>query len=231
MLQGSSGLKTRKGQLLGACLEDTVMAKLHGLTMGLDVNQQFTWESNLPASTGHGAGNRADSAAYLIVMAGNADPMLGYLTTSFREHPRLRRSARKQISTPMQTRFEELGVMNHLGGLRTDRPNAGSHYAIYMKSGGDARSLDSLGEEGEKKINRFRERGFDLGYGHGMGFTAPREVEAQMDAIYEHARASLYAEIDDGTIKDASPEHIRVRTNAASRDDYLSHPPSGGMMS
>ena len=63
-----------------------------------------------------------------------------------------------------------------------------------------------------------------------MDFTAPREVEARMDAIYQHARASLYAEIDDGTIKAASPEHIRVRTNAASRDDYLSHPPSGEMI-
>ncbi|HST21497.1 MAG TPA: ethanolamine ammonia-lyase subunit EutB [Blastocatellia bacterium] len=218
-------------QLLRACLEDTVMAKLHGLAMGLDVCSTFHMGIE-PAQLQQVTTQVIEQTApaYLMAVAGNADPMLGYLTTSFREHPRLRRSAHKRISTPMQTRLEELGVMNHSGELRTDRPNAESLYAIYMKSGGDARSLDSLGKEGEKKINRFRERGFDLGYGHEMDFAAPREVEARMDSIYEHARAALYAEIDTAAIKAASPEHIRVQTNAASRDDYLSHPPSGEMI-
>lgn len=218
-------------QLLRACLEDTVMAKLHGLTMGLDVCSTFHMgiePARLQQVTAQVIEQTAP--AYLMAVAGNADPMLGYLTTSFRDHPRLRQSARKQIATVMQTRFEELGVMSRSGELRNDRPRAESLYAIYMKAGGDARSFDSLGKEGEKKINGLRERGFDLGYGHEMDFTAPREVEARMDGIYEHARRALYAELDTSAIKDASPQHIRVRTNAANRDDYLSHPPSGEMI-
>jgi ethanolamine ammonia-lyase large subunit len=218
-------------QLLRACLEDTVMAKLHGLAMGLDVCSTFHMGIE-PAQLQQVTAQVIEQSkpAYLMAVAGNADPMLGYLTTSFREHPRLRQSSRRQISAPMRIRFEELGVMNRSGELRTDRPNAEWLYALYMKAGGEARSLDSLSEEGGKKINRLRERGFDLGYGHEMDFTAPREVEARMEAIYEHARRALYAEIDDAAIKDASPQHVRVRTNAASRDDYLSHPPSGEMI-
>jgi ethanolamine ammonia-lyase large subunit len=218
-------------QLLRACLEDTAMAKLHGLTMGLDVCSTFHMgiePLQLQQVTARVIEQTAP--AYLMAVAGNADPMLGYLTTSFREHPRLRLSARKRISTPMQARFEELGVMNHSGELRTDRPNAEMLYAIYMKAGGDARSFDLLSEEGGKKIDRLCERGFDLGYGHSTDFAAPREVEARMDAIYEQARRALYAELDTAAIKDASPEQIRVQTNAASRDDYLSHPPSGEMI-
>ena len=36
-------------QLLRACLEDTVMAELHGLTMGWMSARLFTWELNLPS--------------------------------------------------------------------------------------------------------------------------------------------------------------------------------------
>jgi ethanolamine ammonia-lyase large subunit len=153
--------------------------------------------------------------------------MLGYLTTSFREHPRLRRRARRQITTAMRRRLAALGVMNEAGELMADRPTAASLYAVYMKAGGDTRSHDSLREVGAKKLTAMRERGFDLGYGHGLDYQAPREVEARMAAIYDHARRALYAAIDETVINDAAPRALRARTTAASRDDYLSHPPSG----
>jgi len=78
-------------QLLRACLEDTVMAKLHGLTMGLDVCSTFHMGVE-PAELRRLTEQIVERAApaYLMAVAGNADPMLGYLTTSFREHPRLR---------------------------------------------------------------------------------------------------------------------------------------------
>ena len=49
--------------------------------------------------------------AYLMAVAGNADPMLGYLTTSFREHPRLRRQVQRQMTSTMASRLAGLGVM------------------------------------------------------------------------------------------------------------------------
>src|SRR5918998_3328470 len=103
-------------QLERACLEDAAMAKLHGLTMGLDVCSTFHMGVE-PAELARLTGRIAERAApaYLMAVAGNADPMLGYLTTSFREHPALRRKAGRQISTPMQRRLTELGVMDSRG--------------------------------------------------------------------------------------------------------------------
>ena len=46
-------------------------------------------------------------------------------------------------------------------------------------------------------------------------------------AIYTHARRALYATVDEGIIRDASPRSVRVRTTATNRDDYLAHPPAG----
>src|SRR6185312_4127592 len=144
-------------QLLRACLEDTVMAKLHGITMGLDVCATFHMgigPAELRTLTEHIVVHAAP--AYLMAVAGNADPMLGYMTTSFREHPRLRRQTGRQITSAMQKR---LSVMTESGR------NADALYAAYHKAGGDTRSVDTLRDEGVKKMHALAERGFDLGYG------------------------------------------------------------------
>ena len=67
------------------------MAKLHGLTMGLDVCATF--HMGIAPVALHEITRRIverAAPAYVMAVAGNADPMLGYLTTSFREHPALR---------------------------------------------------------------------------------------------------------------------------------------------
>jgi ethanolamine ammonia-lyase large subunit len=221
------------GQLLRACLEDTVMAKLHGLTMGLDVCSTFHMgiEPQALRQLTEQIVERA-APAYLMAVAGNADPMLGYLTTSFREHPRLRRRTGKQISSAMQSRFVEMGIMSRSGDLASDRPTVGALYASYMKAGGDTRTLETLGEEGDRKLKRLAENGFDLGRGDEKDLASVREVDAReidarIEALYRNARLALYATIDTAVIRDASARHLRVRTEAASRDDYLMHPPSG----
>ncbi len=218
-------------QLRRACLEDTVMAKLHGLAMGLDVCSTFHMgiEPQTLRQLTEQIVERA-APAYLMAVAGNADPMLGYLTTSFREHPRLRSRAGKQVSTAMRKRFVEMGVMSGSGELAHNRPGAESLYAIYMKAGGDTRSLEALAEEGKRKITGLAESGFDLGYGCATDYASPPEVEARMNALYMNARRALYAAIDAAVIRDASPRYLRVRTAAFSRDDYLMHPPSGEMI-
>lgn len=215
-------------QLRRACLEDSVMAKLHGITMGLDVCSTFHMgiEPEALRQLTEQIVERA-APAYLMAVAGNADPMLGYLTTSFREHPRLRSRAGKQVSTQMQKRFVEMGVMSESGNLAGDRPGAQSLYAVYMKAGGDTRTIEALTEEGIRKITRMAESGFDLGYGCGADYAPPPGIEARMNALYNNARQALYAAIDAAVIRDASPRHLRVRTKAFSRDDYLMHPPSG----
>jgi ethanolamine ammonia-lyase large subunit len=215
-------------QLLRACLEDTVMAKLHGLTMGLDVCSTFHMGIE-PAELRRLTELVVERAApaYLMAVAGNADPMLGYLTTSFREHPRLRRKTGRRISTPMQRRLAELGVTDERGRPRGDAESACALYAVYMKAGGDTRAAETLRAEGAKKLGALGARGFDLGRGHAEDYGAPPEVGARLGAIYGHARRALYAALDEGVVREVSPRSLRVRTEARDREQYLSEPPSG----
>jgi ethanolamine ammonia-lyase large subunit len=111
--------------------------------------------------------------------------------------------------------------------LRENTPEPEALYALYMKKGGDARSGEELVQEGTRKINALRERGYDLCYGRGQFEEPPPEVESRMEAVYRHARHALYATLNESVIKDASPRYIRVRTQALDREEYLSHPPSG----
>ncbi|HSQ20076.1 MAG TPA: ethanolamine ammonia-lyase subunit EutB, partial [Blastocatellia bacterium] len=62
-------------QLLRACLEDTMMAKLHGITMGLDVCSTFHMGID-PQELRELTEKIVDCAApaYLMAVAGNADP-------------------------------------------------------------------------------------------------------------------------------------------------------------
>lgn len=215
-------------QLLRACLEDTVMAKLHGLTMGLDVCSTFHMGIE-PAELRRLTEVIVERAApaYLMAVAGNADPMLGYLTTSFREHPRLRQRTGRRISTPMQRRLAELGVTDGRGQPRGGAESVCALYAAYVKAGGDARTHETLRAEGAKKLKALGGRGFDLGRGHVEDYGAPPEVVTRLGAIYGHARRALYASLDEGVVREVSPRSLRVRTEARDREHYLSEPPSG----
>ncbi len=209
-------------QLERACLEDTVMAKLHGVSMGLDVCATFHM-GIAPSALRRLTERLVDRAApaYLMSVAGNADPMLGYLTTSFREHPRLRHQVGRRITSSMEQRLRALGAMGNDGEPQPTSGTVAHLYAAYAKAAGDRRSSSSIEDEGHRRLSELRERGFDL------GGTDPSAADARVDAIYTHARRALYASVDEGVIKDASPRWIRVRTTASSRDDYLAHPPAG----
>ena len=197
-------------QLERACLEDLVMARLHGITMGLDVCATFHMglaPAELRAVTDRIVTHAAP--VYLMAVAGNADPMLGYLTTAFRDYATLREHTGGRISSKMARRLGELG------SGATSRL-----YAAYAKAGGDRRSTSTLEEEGQRTLGELRERGFDLG-------TLADASQSRLDAIYRHARHALYATVDQSVIRDVSPNHADVRTEAVDREDYLAHPPAG----
>jgi ethanolamine ammonia-lyase large subunit len=206
-------------QLERACLEDVVMAKLHGLTMGLDVCATF--HMGISPEELHRLTERVvyrAAPAYLMAVAGNADPMLGYLTTSCREHPHLRQRVGRRMASAMAQRLRALGVPE-------GAPHAGEAvprlYASYAKASGDPRTSATLEEEGERQLSALRERGFDL------GIVDSSDADVRLEKIYQHARRALYAALEDGVVRDACPRSVRVRTAARSRDEYLAHPPLG----
>ena len=204
-------------QLQRACLEDLVMARLHGLTMGLDVCATFHMGIS-PAELREvtRAVVRHGAPAYLMGVAGNADPMLGYLTTSFREHPVLRQDTSTAIAAPMRQRLSAIAPASNAPTL--DRL---THlYAQYSRAAGATRAVASLEAEARRTVTRLRERGFDIA---GDEETA----SVRVDRIYRHAREALYARLDDAVLRDACGLHVRVRTAAVDRDDYLAHPSAG----
>ncbi len=215
-------------QLLRTCLEDVVMAKLHGLTMGLDVCSTFHMGIN-PDELKSLTGTIVKSAApaYLMSVAGKADPMLGYLTTSYREHPRLRMSALKEISGAMKERLKTLDVVGPDGIADGNPEKTANLYARYMKEGGDTRTVDEIRIEGLKKIASLQEKGCDLGFGFGPGLSDPPQIAARIETIYRHARNAIYASLDAAVIRDCCQRHVDVATNSADREDYLAHPATG----
>ena len=210
------------GQLKRACLEDAMMAKLQGLTMGLDVCSTFHMGLS-PQMLRELTTEIVSSAspAYLMAVAGNADPMLGYMTTAFRDHPRLRKLTGRRTTSAMERRLASLGVSSQSAGRQS---TTASLYAAYMKSLGDSRSTDVLVAEGVRKIEMMQQKGFDLGHGEDVDGAVP---EIRMDAIYSNARAALYATLNDEVMKNASPRRLQIRSASANREDYLAHPATG----
>ncbi|MFN0110407.1 MAG: ethanolamine ammonia-lyase subunit EutB [Blastocatellia bacterium] len=182
-------------QILRASLESVASAKLHGLTIGLDVCASF--QSGFePAALRQLTAQIAEQAspAFLNSIAGNADLLLGHLTTSFREHPALRRSTGKQITSAMNRRLKELGVINGSGLPSATSLTTAKLYSQFTQAGGDTRSEETLQAEGLKKLERLKRQGFDLGYGHLADFASPKEVERRMEVIYAQARNGMYAQ-------------------------------------
>jgi ethanolamine ammonia-lyase large subunit len=219
-------------QLLRTCYEDIVMAKLHGLTMGLDVCATFHMGIT-PAALHDVTATIVQQAApaYLMAVAGNADPMLGYLTTSFREHPHLRQRTGRQLATAMQRRLRALGLLDGLGQSTPTAMQTTALYALYRQAGGDTRSLDMLCAEGQRTLARLQQHGFDLGYGCGPDYTPPVDVDARLATIYTHARQALYATLEKGSLDAISLQYLRVRTQATSREEYVAQPAAGETLS
>jgi len=206
-------------QLERACLEDVVMAKLHGLTMGLDVCATFHMGIS-PGELRQVTERIVErgAPAYLMAVAGNADPMLGYLTTSFRDHPRLRDRTRRRTASAMQQRLEALAVSN---GATHSGEAVARLYALYARASGDRRTSSTLEQEGHRQLMALRERGLDL------GIADDSDADDRLERIYVHARRALYSTLEDAVIRDACARSLRVRTAAGNRDDYLAHPPLG----
>jgi ethanolamine ammonia-lyase large subunit len=218
-------------QLYRVCLEDVVMAKLHGLTFGLDVCSTFHMgisPRRLCALTEKIVEDAAPG--WLMAVPGNADPMLGYLTTSPREHARIRLQRTRHVTSEMQRRFAHLGVLGSCGLPKATPEAVLELYVKYKKAGGDTRYEHELRAEASRKISALQKRNFDIGYGCPLKFVTPPEMKKRADALYEHAKHALCASLEDAVLADVSPKHLKVKTLAVSRDEYISRPFSGNTL-
>ena len=99
-------------QLVRCCLEDTVMGKLHGLTIGLDVCSTLHMEVDLDDLDWCLDRIMPANPAYLMALPTKNDPMLSYLTTAFQDHVRIRERFGYRVDDRMWAFFQELGVID-----------------------------------------------------------------------------------------------------------------------
>ncbi len=223
---GPEVFRTRQ-QLVRCCLEDLVMGKLHGLTIGLDVCSTLHMDVSL-ADLDWCLDQIAPAApAYLMALPTKIDPMLGYLTTGYQDHVRLRSRCGYRINDPMQTFFQQLGVLDADGQPGEHFGDPTWVYLQYCRRRGDVRPTAEIVQEGLQQMAAVRARGLFLAEGHGaQPWDLAPELSEQIDAIYADAKRSIW-ELWDREFVESIPGVLPLQTRSADRHDYILHPASG----
>ena len=227
---GPEVFRTRE-QLVRAALEDTVMGKLHGLFIGLDVCstlhmpislEDLDWvlDQIMPANPG-----------YLMALPSKNDPMLSYLTTSFQDHVRLRHTFGYKVNDAMWAFFQRLGIIDEQHQFTEHAGDPVWVYYQYRLAKGDTRSRAAIEAEGREQAQAVQARGVPLAIGHGERvWKADPQLTARIARLYEDAKVSLWAALTPefiGTIPNAVP----ITTQSQDRADYIAHPTTGETLS
>ena len=133
----SSGRRT---QLVRVCLEDTVMGKLHGLTIGLDICSTLHMEVTLDDLDWCIEQVMPANPAYLMALPTKNDPMLSYLTTAFQDHVRVREKFGYKVDDRMWAFFQKLGVIDADGRPTAHFGDPRWVYLQYRRARRDART-------------------------------------------------------------------------------------------
>jgi ethanolamine ammonia-lyase large subunit len=214
-------------QLVRCCLEDIVMGKLHGLTIGLDICSTLHMDVSLDDLDWCQDQIMPANPAYLMALPTKNDPMLGYLTTAFQDLVRLREKFGYRVNDRMWAFFQKLGVIDAAG-----RP--GSHFGDplwvwlrYRRAKGDTRPEEEIRREGKRRMAEVRERGVYLAEGFGR---APWEMAPELDreirTLYADSKQALWVEFPEGFVASV-PGALPLKTRAADRTDYILHPQTG----
>ncbi|MEP3209415.1 MAG: ethanolamine ammonia-lyase subunit EutB [Maribacter sp.] len=223
---GPEVFRTRE-QLVRCCLEDTIMGKLHGLTIGLDICStlhmdvtldDLDWciEQILPANP-----------AYLMALPTKNDPMLSYLTTAFNNHVKIREQFGYKVNDTMWNFFKKIKVLNAAGKPTEHFGDPIWVYYQYCLAKKDPRSKADIYAEGQQCIARIRDRGVPISEGYGEHiWDMTQELDQEVHRLYEDAKISLWTELDP-KFTATIPAAAQISTQSVDRVDYVYHPESG----
>jgi ethanolamine ammonia-lyase large subunit len=227
---GPEVFRTRE-QLVRCCLEDIVMGKLHGLCIGLDVCstlhmsvslEDLDWclDKVIPACP-----------AYLMGLPTKIDPMLGYLTTGYQDHVRLRETFGTRVEDRMWAFFQSLGVIDADGRPTEHFGDPLRVYLQYCRRKGDVRSDAEILSDGVAQMDVVRGHGVFLPRGHGQRpFDLEPGLGEAITRIYDDAKESIWAELPSAFVA-AVPGVMPVATRSEDRENYILHPESGERLS
>ena len=203
------------------------MGKLHGLTIGLDVCSTLHMDVSLDDLDWCLDRVVPAGPAYLIALPSKNDPMLGYLTTAYSDHVRLREKFGLRVDEKMWAFFKRIGVLDASGRPTARFGDPAWVYREYRRRKGDARPDAEIAAEARKKIADVRGRGVPLAIGYGE---KPWDLEPALDreirALYADAKKAIWTTISPAFVA-ALPGSVPLRTRSADRPDYILHPESG----
>ena len=220
-----------RDQLVRCCLEDIAMGKLHGLTIGLDICSTLHMAVSLEDLDWCQDQIMPANPVYLIALPTKNDPMLGYLTTSFQDHVRLRDKFGFRVNDAMWDFYKQIGIVNDDNTYSVHFGDPLWVYYQYRLALGDQRSKDAIYAEGQTKMKEVEGRGVDLATGHGEKIwdLNPR-LAAKVNDLYNDAKTSLWTELTPDFIT-SIPRVVPIRTLSKDRNDYIAHPTSGETLS
>lgn len=227
---GPEVFRTRD-QLVRVCLEDIVMGKLHGLTIGLDICSTLHMDVTLDDLDWCIEQVMPANPAYLMALPTKNDPMLSYLTTAYQDHVRVRERFGYKVDDRMWAFFKTLGV---IGASDGPGPHFGDLRQVclqYRRAAGDTRPDAAVLAEADARIARVRARGVFLATGHGeKPSDMTPALDAEVRALYADSKVCIHASLPPGFAATLAPS-IAVETESADRDDYILHPPTGERLS
>ncbi|MGF6175001.1 ethanolamine ammonia-lyase [Ensifer sp. 4252] len=227
---GPEVFKSRE-QLVRCCLEDMVMGKLHGLTIGLDICTTLHMTVSLDDLDWCQDQIMPANPAYLIALPTKNDPMLSYLTTAFQDHVRLREKFGFKVNDAMWDFYKRIGIVGEDNSFTANYGDPLWVYYQYRLAKGDGRPKDAVYAEGREKIREVEKRGVDLATGHGEEiWDLDPTLAAKVKSLYDDAKQSLWAELTPEFIA-AVPDAVPVRTLSSDRNDYIAHPTTGENLS
>jgi len=219
-----------KEQLVRCCLEDTVMGKLHGLTIGLDICSTLHMDVNLEDLDWCIEEVMPANPAYLMALPTKNDPMLSYLTTAFNNHINIREQFGYKVNDAMWDFFKKIEVIDAEGKPTVHFGDPIWVYYQYRKAKKDKRSYQEIVQEGKQCIVRIENRGVPIaqGYGENIWDLEP-SLDARIHHLYDDAKVSLWTEINT-TFIDSIPASVPIISKSKDRIDYVYHPESGELL-
>lgn len=227
---GPEVFRTRD-QLVRTCLEDTLMGKLHGLTIGLDICSTLHMDVSLDDLDWCITQVMPANPAYLMALPTKNDPMLGYLTTGYHDHLRIREQSGYKVNDTMWDFFKRIRVIDPNGKPTEHFGDPVWVYYLYRLAKKDTRSLDEIYAEGKKLVKKVQDQGVPLAIGSGANYwEMPAQLNKEIHQLYEDSKACIWAEMTAGFIN-SLPNHVHIKTMSKDRKDYVYHPESGEKLS
>ena len=222
-----------KEQLVRCCLEDILMGKLQGLTIGLDIcstlhmsvsldDLEWCQDQILPANP-----------AYLMALPTRNDPMLSYLTTSYQDHVRIRNKFGYKVNDAMWDFFKRIQVIDKNGKPTKHFGDPLWVYYQYRVAKGDTRSQQVIIAEGKQQFeaihNTWLKTGNKVplaaGYGKNIWDLNPT-LDKRIRELYADGKKAIWAEFTPEFVKSV-PDSVQLATLSKDRENYIVHPESG----